>query len=95
MRDLSVSLNNIGRVAEAQSDWKLAEEVSRESLEIRRALQERLGRTPRSLADLRFSLQSLERVAKGQGDLDQAAALAAEAKAIETDLAGKVSDRSA
>lgn len=92
MRDLSISLDNIGRVAEAQSEWKAAEEVYRESLEIRRARLQRLGMTPRSLADLRFSLQSLERVAKGLGNLDRAAALAAEVKAIEDELGGKVSE---
>lgn len=95
MRDLSIALNHMGRVAEARSEWKLAEEVYRESLEIRRALQERLGGTPRTLLDLLFSLRSLERVVKGQGDLDQAAVLAAEADAIEKELGGKVSDRSA
>ncbi|MBK7675421.1 MAG: tetratricopeptide repeat protein [Candidatus Accumulibacter sp.] len=37
-RDLSVSLNNLGRVAQAQDDWTQAEAVFRESLALRRQL---------------------------------------------------------
>jgi hypothetical protein len=46
LRDLSVSLNNLGRVAQAQDDWTQAEVVYRESLALSRQLVERLGGTP-------------------------------------------------
>ena len=40
LRDLSLSLNNVGRVAEARGDWSQAEALYREGLGIRRTLAE-------------------------------------------------------
>ncbi len=56
LRDVSVSLNRVGAVAQAQGDWSGAEAVYRESLELRRQLVQRLGGTPEALDDLGISL---------------------------------------
>ena len=72
LRDLSVSLDNVGRVARAQGDWAQAERVYRESLEISRQLIDRLGGTPEALRDLSVSLDNVGRVASAQGDWGQA-----------------------
>ena len=75
LRDLSVSLNNVGDVARAQWDWAQAEAVYRESLELSRQLVERLGGTPEALRDLSVSLDNVGRVARAQGDWAQAEAV--------------------
>ena len=59
LRDVSVSLNRVGQVAVAQGEWGPAESAYRESLEIRRALVERLGGTPESLDDMGSALYRL------------------------------------
>ena len=64
-RDLSVSLNHLGRVAQAQGDWTQAEAVYRESLALRRQLVERLGGTPESLDDLAVSLLNVAAIPPG------------------------------
>ena len=74
LRDLSISLDNVGRVARAQGDWPQAEAVYRESLDLRRQLVERLGGTPEALRDLSVSLDNVGRVARAQGDWSQAKA---------------------
>ncbi len=56
LRDLSVSLDNVGQVARAQGDWSQAEAVYRESLDLSRHLVERLGGTPEALEDMASSL---------------------------------------
>ena len=66
-RDLSVSLNNVGRVAVAQGEWPAAETAYRESLTLRRALAERLA-TPEAQRDLSVSLDNVGRVAVAQGE---------------------------
>ena len=62
LRDVSVSLNKVGAVAQAQGDWTGAEEAYRESLGIRRELVERLGGTPEALDDLATSMVRLATV---------------------------------
>lgn len=57
-RDLSIALNNIGRVRVAAGDGAGAEGVYGESLTLRRRLFEQLG-TPESARDLSVSLLSL------------------------------------
>ncbi|MBK7677047.1 MAG: tetratricopeptide repeat protein [Candidatus Accumulibacter sp.] len=64
-RDLSVSLNNLGRVAQAQDDWTQAEAVFRESLALRRQVVERLGGTPESLDDLAVLLVNVSATPPG------------------------------
>ena len=66
-RDLSVSLNNVGRVAEARSDWGAAGRAYEESLQVARGLVDVLG-TPGSRRDLSMSLDNVGRVAEARGD---------------------------
>ena len=68
MRDLSVSLNKVGDVAQAQEDWRRAGEAFEESLSIRRTLRERVGDTPQALRDLSVSLNKVGDVAQAQED---------------------------
>ena len=82
LRDVSVSLDNVGLVARAQGDWPQAESAYRESLEIRRQLVQRLGGTPEALDDVASALASLALLPNGQS-----AGLMAEAIAIYERLA--------
>ena len=66
-RDLSVSLDNVGRVAEARGDWGAAGRAYEESLGVRRGLVDVLG-TPESRRDLSVSLDNVGRVARARGD---------------------------
>ena len=59
LRDLSISLDNVGRVAQAQGDWAQAETVYRESLAIARQLAERLGGIPEAREDVAISARLL------------------------------------
>ena len=86
LRDLSVSLDNVGRVASAQGDWSQAEAVYRESLALRRQLVERLGGTPEALRDLSVSLNNMGEVARAQGDWEQAEAVYRESLALSRQL---------
>ena len=74
-RDLSVSLNNVGRVAEAGDDWNLAEQIYDEAFGTFRDLANSLG-TPESLHDLAISLSNLARVVE-LSDVERAEALRA------------------
>ena len=76
-RDLSVSLNNVGRVAEARGDWGAAGRAYEESLDLARDLADSLG-TPESLRDLVVSLGNLAGVVEQLGDTERAESLRAE-----------------
>ena len=76
-RDLSVSLDNVGRVAEIRGDWGGAAESYEESLDISRDLADSLG-TPESLRDLVVSLGNLAGVVEQLGDTERAESLRAE-----------------
>ena len=71
-RDLSVSLDNVGRVAERRGDLGEAADCFQESLGARRELVELLG-TPESRRDLSVSLNNVGSVAELRGDLGEAA----------------------
>ena len=71
-RDLSVSLDNVGRVAERRGDLGEAADCFQESLGARRELVELLG-TPESRRDLSISLNNVGSVAELRGDLGEAA----------------------
>lgn len=64
-RDLSVSLNNVGRVAEARGEWDVAEDAYRESLEIRQELDDLLG-TPQAQQDVSTSVENLKRLGQNR-----------------------------
>lgn len=70
-RDLSVSLDNVGRVAWARGEWDAAEAAYQESLGLARGLVESLG-TPEARRDLSVSLNNVGRVAEVRGDWDAA-----------------------
>ena len=76
-RDLSVSLDNVGRVARARGDWGAAGRAYEESLSIARELADSLG-TPESLRDLVVSLGNLAGVVEQLGDAERAESLRAE-----------------
>ena len=71
-RDLSVSLDNVGSVAELRGDLGEAADCFQESLGARRELVELLG-TPESRRDLSISLNNVGSVAQLRGDLGEAA----------------------
>ena len=71
-RDLSVSLDNVGRVAQLRGDLGEAADCFQEFLGARRELVELLG-TPESRRDLSVSLDNVESVAELRGDLGEAA----------------------
>ncbi|MBK6441210.1 MAG: tetratricopeptide repeat protein [Actinomycetales bacterium] len=70
LRDLSVSLDNVGAVARARGDWDRAATVYDESLHLRRDLAARLA-TPEALRDLSVSLNNVGAVARARGDWDR------------------------
>jgi tetratricopeptide (TPR) repeat protein len=61
-RDVSVSLDNVGRVAQTQGEWAQADALYRESLAICRELAASLG-TPEAKRDVGSSLYNVSRVA--------------------------------
>ena len=76
-RDLSVSLDNVGRVARARGDWGAAGRAYEESLDLARDLADSLG-TPESLRDLVVLLGNLAGVVERLGDAERAESLRAE-----------------
>ena len=85
-RDLSVSLNNVGRVAEARGDWGAAGRAYEESLDLARGLVDVLG-TPESRRDLSVSLNNVGRVAEARGDWGAAGRAYEESLDLARDLA--------
>jgi tetratricopeptide (TPR) repeat protein len=67
LRDVSVSLNNVGNVARALGRWEDADAAYRESLALRRQLRERLGDLPETLRDVSVSLDNVGDVAHALG----------------------------
>jgi len=88
LRDLSVSLNNVGRAAATRGDHDAAAEAYRESLDVARQLADRL-KTPESLRDLSVSLDNVGGAAATRGDHDAAA----EAYRESLDVARQLADR--
>jgi hypothetical protein len=69
LRDVSVSLDRVGDVAERQGDLVLAGKHYGDGLDIARLLVERFGETPERLRDVSLSLDRVGDVAERQGDL--------------------------
>ena len=90
-RDLSVSLDNVGRVARARGDWGAAGRAYEESLGIDRDLADSLG-TPESLRDLAISLGNLASVVERLGDAERAESLRAERDRIAEILGNRSSE---
>ncbi len=84
-RDLSVALDNVGRVAEARGEWDVAEAAYRESLEVRRGVEESSG-TPQARRDLSVSLNNAGRVAEARGEWDVAEAAYRESLEVRREL---------
>ena len=69
-RDLSVSLDNVGQVAEARGDWDAAQTAYLESLELARELEDLLG-TPQAQRDVSTSQENLKRLSQKRADLGE------------------------
>ncbi|MFV0459004.1 MAG: tetratricopeptide repeat protein, partial [Actinomycetales bacterium] len=67
LRDLSISLDNVGRVQAARGDWTGAETSYTRSLQVREHLAERVG-GPQELRDLSISVANVGRVQEARGD---------------------------
>jgi tetratricopeptide (TPR) repeat protein len=82
LRDLSVSLNNVGDVRRESGDVAGAEAAFADSLEIRRRLHQQYGESPQTLRDLSVCLDNVGRVRRASGDLGAAEAAFAESLEI-------------
>ncbi|MGH7059573.1 MAG: tetratricopeptide repeat protein, partial [Stellaceae bacterium] len=72
LRDLSVSLNNVGAVERDLGNLEAARAAYRESLDIARRLREAVGDTPQALRDLSISLNNVGAVERDLGNLEAA-----------------------
>ena len=88
-RDLSMSLDNVGRVAEARGDWGAAGRAYEESLQVARGLVDVLD-TPGSRRDLSMSLNNVGRVAEAGDDWNLAEQIYDEAFGTFRDLANSL-----
>ncbi len=71
LRDLSVSLNNVGNTSVQLGDLDKGRDSFEQSLEISRKIVERVGETPESLRDLSVSLDNVGNTSVKLGDLDK------------------------
>ena len=88
-RDLSVALDNVGRVSEARGEWDAAEAAYRESMEVRRGLAMGLARglgTPQARRDLSVALDNVGRVAEVRGEWGAAEAAYGESMEVRREL---------
>ncbi len=74
LRDLSISLDNAGQVAQQQGRWHDAQAAHDESLQLCRGLASLLGEAPQALRDLSVSLDHVGQVAQQQGRWHEAQA---------------------
>ena len=72
LRDLSVSLSNMGDISRALDHLEEAEGAYRESLEIDRKILKRFGETPGALGDLSVSLSNMGDISRALGRLEDA-----------------------
>ena len=84
-----MSLNNVGRVAEARGDWGAAGRAYEESLQVARGLVDVLD-TPESRRDLSVSLNNVGRVAEAGDDWNLAEQIYEEAFGSFRDLANSL-----
>ena len=86
-RDLSISLNNVGRVAERRGDLGEAADCFQESLGVARALADEQG-TLQALKDLLVVLKHRARIADKAGDTALAGQLTDEARRLDAVVTG-------
>ena len=72
LRDVSISLDHVGRTHQALGEWEAARARYEESLKIARQLLERLGETPEALRDVSVSLNNVGRTHQALGEWEAA-----------------------
>jgi tetratricopeptide (TPR) repeat protein len=82
LRDLSISLDNIGDIQQAQGQLDNALTNYTESLQLRRQIHTTYGQTPQTLRDLSISLNNIGTIREAQGQFEQALASYREAEAV-------------
>ena len=82
MRDLSISLENVGKTASDLGRSEEAQQAYAESLALRRRLHEQLGDTPQVLRDLSISLDNVGKTASDLGRSEEAQQAYAESLAL-------------
>ena len=92
LRDLSVSLDNVGGVSGELGDLEAARAAYAESLELSRQLRTALGDTPQALRDLSVSLNKVGGVSGELGDLEAARAAYAESLELSRQLRAALGD---
>lgn len=89
---LGWALSAVGDVAVAQGRLEEAEGAYKESLELRRALRERVGEVPQVLRDLSVSHNKVGNVAVAQGRLEEAEGAYRESLELRRALRGRLGD---
>ena len=74
LRDLSISLNKVGEVAEALGQYEAARTAYTESLDLRRKINAAMGDMPQGMRDLSVSLDKLGGVNQSLGEYEVARA---------------------
>ena len=86
LRDLSISLDRIGRIYEDMAETDVAKAAYMEALEIRRHLVSATGETSQALRDLSVSLERMGGIHEAAGEVDTAHAAYEESLAIDRRL---------
>ena len=92
LRDISVSLDNVGKTVLALGEYEQARTLYDESLAISRRILERIGETPESLRDLSVSLDNVGQTVLALGDMENARKCFKEGLAIGRELAASLPD---
>ena len=92
LRDLSVSLNNVGKTSQFLGEFESARKLYEESLKISRQLIERVGETPESLRDLSVSLDNVGKTSQFLGEFESARKLYEESLEISRQLIERVGE---
>ncbi len=93
LRDLSVSLDNVGKTDQALGEWEAARAAFAESLDIRRRILARVGETPEALRDLSVSLNNVGNTDQALGEWESARAALREGLEIAERLAAALPDQ--
>ena len=93
LRDLSISLDNVGQVEGDLGNLEAARTAYRESLELLRQLREAVGETPQALRDLSVSLNNVGQVERDLGNLEVARTAYRESLELRRRLARTFPDR--